>query len=447
MHTNMRKILLPVTPDYFALEAECPRTSAIALIHGGNTSLTPLEDEFVFPENKDAQTPFYRFTREEVKAINIASEQVYNLLVNSLDFLFSEAYKSLIPTFYGREFIEQFPEFVEYAIHTYEQNHEAIYGRFDIAYDFENGKVLKFYEGNLDTPTMYYDSVIMQDHLVTKLDQANDQYNLHYENLTKTLDRVIGKSPKRVAFLCDTKLTEDCITTELLFHAFNEQTEHLVQFSDINRLVYDFSLNRSTWLLDDLELDYIFALYPWEDMVRDLYAETSNPLLEWHKWSNKTRFMEPAWRWFVSNKGVWAWLTYLKDVLAKEDRVIEAFVTANAEAWQYVIPSFMEKPPHLSHYVKKPLQGRMSNNIEFYHDDKLVHETSGFYAEDDFIYQELCPTTSADQGETKAIVCSWLAPWVDGEALDMESSGIAVREFTGEVLQLHKERFMPHIVE
>ncbi|MGI2897358.1 glutathionylspermidine synthase family protein, partial [Vibrio alginolyticus] len=110
-----------------------------------------------------AQTPFYRFTREEVKAINIASEQVYNLLVNSLDFLFSEAYKSLIPTFYGREFIEPFPEFVEYAIHTYEQNHEAIYGRFDIAYDFENGKVLKFYEGNLDTPTMYYDSVIMQD--------------------------------------------------------------------------------------------------------------------------------------------------------------------------------------------------------------------------------------------------------------------------------------------
>ncbi|MGI2897212.1 hypothetical protein, partial [Vibrio alginolyticus] len=79
--------------------------------------------------------------------------------------------------------------------------------------------------------------------------------------------------------------------------------------------------------------------------------------------------------------------------------------------------------------------------------DKLVHETSGFCAEDDFIYQELCPTTSADQGETKAIVCSWLAPWVDGEALDMESSGIAVREFTGEVLQLHKERFMPHIVE
>lgn len=68
MHTNMRKILLPVTPDYLELESECPRTSAIALIHGGNTSLTPLEDEFVFPENKDGQTPFYRFTREEVKA-------------------------------------------------------------------------------------------------------------------------------------------------------------------------------------------------------------------------------------------------------------------------------------------------------------------------------------------------------------------------------------------
>ncbi|WP_159440380.1 glutathionylspermidine synthase family protein [Vibrio quintilis] len=442
----MRKITLDVVPDYEQLEDDCPRTTAIAALHGDQTPLTPLEDEFVFPENQSGQTPFYTFTREEVKALNIASEQVYNLLADSLDFLFDEKYRHLIPKFYGQEFIQAYPEFVDYAIYTFQNEHEAIYGRFDIAYDFEQGKVLKFYEGNLDTPTMYYDSVVMQHHLLTRLGQEQAQYNLHQENLARNIRKVLGPQERRIAFLCDTNITEDCITTELLFHTFNDHCDDIVLFSDINQLRYDFSSSRNKWTLDEIEVDVIFALYPWEDMVVDLYAESPNPLKEWRKWADKTRFLEPAWRWFISNKGVWAWLTYLKDVLAADDPALAQFVRDNEAAWQYVIPSYMEKPFWLKDYVRKPLQGRMSNNIGFYENDQLTHETDGFYAGDDCIYQAICPTTSADNGDTRAIVCTWLAPWDQGLALDMESSGIAVREFTGELLQVKHERFMPHIV-
>ncbi|WP_210498925.1 glutathionylspermidine synthase family protein [Vibrio crassostreae] len=443
----MTKIELDVVPDYEKLENDCPRTLAIAAVHGDDSPLTPLENEFVFPENKHGKTPFYTFSRDEVRQLNVASEKVYNLLVDSLDFLFSKKYKHLIPFFYGKEFIEAHPEFVDYAAYTFHNNHEAIYGRFDIAYDFGEKKALKFYEGNLDTPTMYYDSVVMQHHLLEALGKKDCQYNLHQENLAKNIRKILGNGEKRIAFLCDTELTEDCITTELLFHTFNDNSDDLAQFADINSLRYDFSFNQGKWTLDDLDIDFVFALYPWEDMVVDLYAERPNPLKEWKKWCDKTRFLEPAWRWFVSNKGVWAWLTHIKDVLAKEDESIAKFVSDNEGAWDYCIPSYMEKPEWLKDYVKKPLQGRMSNNIEFYENDTLTHETEGFYGEDDFIYQEVCPTTSADNGKTRAIVCTWLAPWDKGDKLDMESSGIAVREFTGEVLQVKQERFMPHIVE
>lgn len=442
----MRKILLPVVPDYCQLEDECPRTSAIASIHGENTPLTPLADEFVFPENENGNTPFYQFSESEIEALNVASEKVYNLLVDSLDFLFSDKYKHLIPQFFGKEFIEEHPEFVDYAIYTFKNNHEAIYGRFDIAYDFENGKVLKFYEGNLDTPTMYYDSVVMQNHLMERLNRTNDQYNLHYENLAKNIKKVMGGKTRSVAFLCDTEITEDCITTELLFHAFNNNTRNVAIFADINNLFYDYSRNGAKWIVDDFELDCIFALYPWEDMVVDLYSQRPNPLKEWRKWADRVKFLEPAWRWFVANKGVWAWLTHIHEVLSKDDEAIHAFVEKNYEAWQYTIRTYMEKPDWLKDYVRKPLQGRMSNNIEFYENNTLIHETEGFYSDDDFVYQELHPTTSADGGVTKAIVCTWLAPWDDGAELDMESSGVAVREFTGEVLQIKHERFMPHIV-
>lgn len=445
----MTKQLLKVVPDYEELKDNCPITSAIAEAQGDRTFLTPLEDEFIFPENKNGETPFYSFTEDEVTEINIASEQVYNVLVDSLDFLFDNKYKHHIAKFFGKDFINAYPEFVEYAIHTFKREDPAIYGRFDIAYDFENRKILGFYEGNLDTPTMYYDSVVMQHHLLQKLGRETEQFNLHQEELAKTIGKLMGSHENSIiGFLVDTEITEDCITGEILHHAINDNTPYLSQMSDINSLKYDFENPREPkFTLNDMDVSHVFALYPWETMVEDFYEDNINPLKEWQKWTDNTKFMEPAWRWFVSNKGVWAWLTYLQEVLQYEDENIMKYVEDNSEAWQYVIPSYIDKPEELKDYIMKPFQGRMSNNILFFKDDKLVHETEGFYSEDDFIYQEIRDTTSADNGETKAIVCSWLAPWDQGDKMDMQSVGIAVREFTGKVLKVSEERFVPHIMK
>ncbi len=446
----MRKVLLNVVPDYEFLEDQCPLTSSLASIQGESTSLTALKDEFIFPENEQGKTPFYTFSEHEITNLNIASEQVYNTLVDSLDFLFDDKYKHYIPKFFGKEFIENYPEFVEYAIHTFKKEHPAIYGRFDIAYDFDKNKIKGFYEGNLDTPTMYYDSVVMQHHLMTKLGREDQQFNIHQELLAKNIKKVMGNNiENRIAFVCDTNITEDSITTEMLYHAVNDNTDFVADFGRIDALNYDFTNAKSTvFTLNDVAVDYVFALYPWEDMVHDFYnLNQLNPLMEWNKWADNTKFLEPAWRWFVSNKGVWAWLTYLKEVLQHEDEKIKNYVDDNAESWDYIIPSYIEKPEHLKDYVMKPLQGRMSNNIMFFKDDVMIHDTDGMYDEDDFMYQKLCMTSSADDGSTSAIVCTWMAPHDKGGPMDMEAAGIAVREFTGKILKVSEERFVPHLMK
>ena len=115
---------------------------------------------------------------------------MYGALVDSLELLFTK-YEHLIEHFYGQEFIERYPQFVDYAKHTYFENHEAIGGRFDVAYDFEQGQVRGFYEFNGDTPVMLFESVAMQDWMVTQIGHAEDQSNYWFENLNQQINKVV----------------------------------------------------------------------------------------------------------------------------------------------------------------------------------------------------------------------------------------------------------------
>lgn len=443
----MTKIALNVVPDYDFLEYECPLTYALAMTQSEEYRIGTLKDEFRFPENEYGLTPFYEFDGDESNGISSVSEKVYMLLVKSLSILFSDKYKGLVPKFYGEEFFKQYPEFLDYAVYTYAQKHQPIYGRFDMAYDFNLKKILGVYESNFDTPVMYYDSVVMQNHLVAQIGDENRQYNLHFENLQKNIDSIIGNSPKNIAFLCSTKLTEDCITTETLYHAFNGNPNANCYFGDLLSLEYDFVNKDKKWFVDDLHLDYIYALMPWEEMVELFYEDSINPIKEWRLWADTTKFIEPAWRWYVSNKGVWAWLTYLKEVLALEDDSVKAFVDEHEEAYSYTLKSYIGHNHGMTNYVTKPINGRISNNISFYENGNLIAESEGYYADDTLLYQEMCETGHHDDADTKAIVCSWMSPWMDNpEPLAMEAAGLAVREFNGKILTLKNERFVPHLV-
>lgn len=399
-----------------------------------------LESQFAY--HLSGELTLYAFTIEESRAISVACERVYDLLVNSLDILFSKKYSNKIGAFYGKEFIQKHKDFVEYAKYTYENNHEAIYGRFDIAYDFISRKTKGFYEFNGDTPVMLFESTYLQNLMFSKAESHYPiaQNNEYFNAIRKSIYKVT-KGKESVGFFGDSQYIEDALTTESLWNAFMESGEGKFFFGQIEDLEYNILYKNTPFHVGGNELDLVYILMPWEEMVE------SDPGIfsEWKKWGHKTRFLEPAWRWFVANKGIWAWITYLKDVAAIEDPQVAEFINSYQDIHQFLLPSYVEKPDDMVNYVKKPLIGRLSNNIEIYRDGEKEQDSGGMYQDEPMLYQELC-IPGGLPGRNNAILGMWIIPYQEGAPLYMEASNLCIREFDNEILSIKNERFMPHAI-
>ena len=118
------------------------------------------DEQFTYLTECQGKMPVALLSESQAKQITLGAGLLYNAMVQSLKFLFNE-YIDLVPHFYGDEFIRNNPDFVDYAIHTYKKSDPAIYGRFDIAYDFERSKFNGVLEFNGDTPVMLFESVYL----------------------------------------------------------------------------------------------------------------------------------------------------------------------------------------------------------------------------------------------------------------------------------------------
>lgn len=393
-----------------------------------------LRDQFYYPTMNSNAMPYYCFSEEESKRIAHAAESVYGALVDSLDLLFNK-YEHKIFEFFGADFLGQHQDFIDYARHVYNENHEAIYGRFDIAFDFNSGEVLGVYEFNGDTPVMLFESVVMQNIFAEQIGKGQDQCNYWPENLAASINRIIKPfGEKRIAFLGDMEAIEDALTAEYLRWAFDSYGECYLH--DISELEYDFLLRDKPFHVKRQQFDYIYMLMPWEEMVEN----SPDIIADWRKWADSVRFFEPAWRWFVSNKGSMAWLWWLMNSGLESE-----FVEQHRDAMAYLLPTFMREPVDMPRYVRKPLMGRLSRNIAIMSNGEVEYETDGDYWDCPMIYQEYCETGALHE-RGKAIVGVWMAPY-GREALVMEASTLCVREYDDAVTDIGNERFIPHIVE
>ncbi|MDK9789802.1 glutathionylspermidine synthase family protein [Vibrio sp. D431a] len=443
----MRKQLHHVTPDFDELESECPKTSTIHMMMGEQSNLTSLTEEFPFPENEAGKTPFYEFSKEEVSHLKHVSEMVYKAMLGSLSILFSDDNREHIRTFFSSEFVDSYPEFIDYAIYTFKQKHKAISGRFDFAYDADSEMVTGVYEANMDSPVTYYDSVVLQHHLCKKLGLPNNQHNEHHETLVKAIPSVVNGVDKRIAVLCDVNFTEDSISAETVFHAFNEEATHIALFDSLSALDYDFGdLQNPLFTINDTIVDAIYSLYPWEYMVEDFYSQSSNPIKEWKLWVDRVTFLEPAWRYFLSNKGIFAWLTYLSEIKQNENAEVAMFIEEHRDAFKYILPSYVTKPSDSENWIQKPLIGRQSANISQVKCGVITELSSGDFVNSGWLYQKFTPPCSVNNN-TKAIVCTWMAPTNIKGNLDMTCEGISVREFEGTIPTHENERFVPHLIK
>jgi glutathionylspermidine synthase len=395
-------------------------------------------DYFAYPLAHQADMPFYVLKQSSCADLETTFERAYHQLVEAVGRLFKEPHHVLM-RYMDCEFLRKHPYFIDYAKWSYNNrgsNQQALYGRFDAAFDPVTETVTGIYEFNGDTPTMLFESVNLQNRLCEQFtgdteQQLNSFYPLVVEMLAKQ-----GEIPGHAAVLFNADSFEDMATAETLAQAFGENNKCI--FTSFNEIDYDHSCREKPFVIGDTRLDVIFALSPWEEMVDNF----SQGYKEWANWATSVTFLEPAWRWFTSNKGIWAYITHLRE----SDPMY-------ADSWDDV-PTLAtyrsdDNPFHGKQaYVSKPVLGRMSSNVTIYNSNGNVEgATEGPYPMDNIVQEYHAP--GRIEGRDNFIIGMFMVPdpVVLHRDMPQATAGtLCIREFDSNVLNVENERFIPHIL-
>jgi glutathionylspermidine synthase len=171
-----------------------------------------------------------------------------------------------------------------------------IYGRFDLAYD--GAGPAKLLEYNADTPTSLYESASFQwawlEGQIAEgvLQTGDDQFNGIHEALVERFRTLFPKGTD-LHFTAVANTPEDYATVEGIGWAAREAGLG-AHYCDLDKI----GVSTDGQFIDDEDriIGTLFKLYPWEDLLRDDYAD--------HLPGSGCLMLEPAWKAVVSNKGV-----------------------------------------------------------------------------------------------------------------------------------------------
>jgi glutathionylspermidine synthase len=235
----------------------------------------------------------------------------------------------------------------------WEDEPPALYGRFDLAYD---GDQLKLLEYNADTPTALLEASVAQWHWLQELFPKLDQFNaIHEKLLAKWRDlKPYVADPLYFAYLeaPDVENSEDLMTVSYLMDVASQAAIEsvLMRIDDIG---WD---ERQNCFVDlnGQPIRSIFKLYPWEWLLRDPYANqllSTYPLTQW---------IEPIWKMLLSNKAI---LSILWELFPGHPNLLECH---------------FNQTKNLVDYVKKPLLSREGANLTIQRGGS-VQQTEGPY--------------------------------------------------------------------
>ncbi|MES2374406.1 MAG: glutathionylspermidine synthase family protein [Bacteroidota bacterium] len=286
------------------------------------------------------------------------------------------------------------------------EDHPAIYGRFDLCY--KNGE-LKMLEFNADTPTSLYEAGIVQWFWLKDLDNSKDQFNSVHEKLIdywKYLKNYLNPGP--LHFSCLKETLEDLTNVEYMRDcAIQAGLETKLVF--IDDLGWDAD-NKQFVDLENQAIKNIFKLYPWEWLLKDDFGKN---ILED---TNRTFWIEPAWKMILSNKAI---LPILWELYPD---------------CPYLLSAYFEEGK-LTNYVKKPILSREGANIDMVLKNISLQKTSGEYGAEGFIYQDMF--TLPNFSDHYPVIGSWI--------IGQEPAGMGIREADTLVTD-NKSRFVPHLI-
>jgi glutathionylspermidine synthase len=353
---------------------------------------------FVFHSSENKywdESACYAFGTSEVLLIEAATNELYNLCLEAVQHVID---KKLYTAFHIP------PAFVGLIEYTWNQDTPSLYGRFDLAYDGSQVKMLEF---NADTPTSLLEASVIQWFWLQDFDKNKDQFNSLHEGLVAYLKVLKSELPTpEMHFCCVQDSEEDYMTTAYLMDCAS-QAGFTTKFLYVDDIAFD----ESTQAFRGVEnegIHTIFKLYPYEWMIAEEFGK--------HLISTRqqTHWIEPAWKMILSNKMI---LRVLWEMFPNHPNLLRTELM----------------PLSSGSYVRKPLLSREGSNIQIRQYGNLKAETEGNYGAEGYVYQEYfrIPPFS---GNTPV-----LGSWVIGG----EASGMGIRETTGLITD-NLSRFVPH---
>jgi len=345
------------------------------------------------------ESAYYSFTSAEIDRIELATNELHEMCLKTAQHIIdNNRFNELSIPDAAIPVIKQ----------AWENEPPALYGRFDLAYD---GEQLKLLEYNADTPTALLEAAVAQWHWLEELFPKLDQFNSIHEKLLAKWQELKPYVAKTVHFAYleppDVENSEDLMTVSYLMDVASQTgfESVLLRMDDIG---WDATQNCFVDL-DGRPMRSIFKLYPWEWLLRDAYADkllSTYPLTQW---------IEPIWKMLLSNKGV---LPILWELFPGHPNLLE---------------THFHDPKKLTDYVKKPFLSREGANLTIRRGSS-VQETAGPYGAEGFVYQATARIPNCNGAYP--VLGSWL---IDGVA-----AGIGIRESATPITDNHS-CFVPHL--
>lgn len=349
------------------------------------------------------ESSYYQFSMEEVLKLEKATNELHEMCLFAVNYVITN-------NLYAKLHIDS--SLIPLIERSWENEEPSVYGRFDLAFDGSNIKMLEY---NADTPTSLYESAVVQWYWMQDKFPDSDQFNSIHEKLIAYWTECIHFNELEggaLYFACIKDSVEDFTTVEYLRDTA-EQAGLRTEFIYMDDIGVD-DETKQFLDLENREIKQIFKLYPYEWLVAEEFGKILTSQVNYSEW------IEPAWKSILSNKGILAilWELYPDS--------------------EYLLPAYFKEDYKgtLDNCVVKPIYSREGANTSIILNGETVERTEGEYGEEGYIVQAYHKLF--EQDGNNAVIGSWV--------IGQESAGICVRE-SNSLITNNVSRFVPHVIK
>jgi glutathionylspermidine synthase len=274
-----------------------------------------------------------QFSRAEEAAIAQATETLWELCVEFLDWFFTETEAGSVDERLAQLKIPApyWPAIKQSWERTEPTEDLALSTRFDLAMN-DRGQI-KLLEINGETPLLGGETVYQWNWYVNYINQYQqseyplppdaEQFNQFWEQIAAQWRRIAEAYDLRqtgIAFLVDEELEEDLEMAMQLIQILHDEVDpaiyaqvvylQAVEDEDGNEIQAGLGLDQAGYFIDaaDQRIAVLWKMYDWADIQNDVAQAGSTAALVEQLESGRTKVIEPLWKQVLSNKGTMAFL-------------------------------------------------------------------------------------------------------------------------------------------